>query len=378
MLANETVYMKNNVLEMNNIESLLKYIKSEKDNFISWQSYINEQVQLRGCSYERFGKMTGFSKNTIKSWCRSGTMPRTRDTLIKLAFGLKMGLEETNELLVKYGKFSELYAKDLYDAIVIYVIVHRQGNWDDECYNYESIKRWNEKFEELLAQHRVNPKYFNEPKTTGIFDEIKQIKEDSEFEEFVIKNQDVFFSSYSGLICFIDDFIEIRLDEKNDFEDSSSYSWHRYISEKGLDSSFEIMLSRLKHNGILPRREQLIALGIHLNMVVNDINKMLSLAHMKELYARDIAESLVIYLLKNAEEVDPDLQLNNAWKLVMTTDDNKLKKEYKQVIDRYYSLDSEDWDEEGIEDLSEYIGKMISDNELDTFSENIINLTRGC
>ena len=363
---------------MKDVDNLLEYIKNEKENFISWQNYINGQLQLRGCSYERFGKMTGFSKNTIKSWCCSGTIPRTRETLIKLAFGLKMNLEETNELLVKYGKYSELYAKDLYDAIVIYVINHRTNNWDDEKYNYCSIERWTEKFQQILGQHRINPKYFNEPKTVGIFDEIKQIEEDSDFEKFVLRNQEVFFSSYSSLICFIDDFIEIRLDEKNDFEDKNNYSWHRYISEKGLDSSFEIMLSRLKHNGILPRREQLIALGIHLNMVANDINKMLSLAHMKELYARDIAESLVIYLLKNAEAADPDLQLNNAWKLVMTTDDHKLKKEYKQIIDRYYKLDYDEWNEEGIEELSEYIGKMIAENGLDAFSENIINLTKGC
>ena len=69
-------------------------------------------------------------------------------------------------------------------------------------------------------------------------------------------------------------------------------------------------------------------------MVANDINKMLSLAHMRELYARDMAESLVLYLLRNAEAVDPDLQLNNAWKFVMTTSDRKLKKEYQQIIDK--------------------------------------------
>lgn len=138
------------------------------------------------------------------------------------------------------------------------------------------------------------------------------------------------------------------------------------------------MLSRLKHDGVLPRREQLIALGIHLNMVANDINKMLSLAHMRELYARDMAESLVLYLLRNAEAVDPDLQLNNAWKFVMTTSDRKLKKEYQQIIDKYYGSDVEEWDEDGIKNLAEYIRRMIDDNKLNDFTDKLKVLLKGC
>lgn len=378
MYTDKTIYMENDILKMNNIESLMDYIKNEKSNFLSWQNYISEQLQLRGCSYEKFAKMVGFSKNTIKSWCCSGTMPRSRDMFIKLAFGLKMNIEETNELLTKYGKYSELYVKDLYDAITVYVINQRTENWDDENYNYDSLERWNEKFKEILKQHRVNPKYYNDPKTIGVYDEVKQIKDDIAFEAFVLENREIFFTSYSSLICFIDNFIEIRLDEKNDYEDDGKYSWHKYILEKGLDSSFEIMLSRLKHDGVLPRREQLIALGIHLNMVANDINKMLSLAHMRELYARDMAESLILYLLRNAEAADPDLQLNNAWKFVMTTSDRKLKKEYQQIIDKYYGSDIEEWDEDGIENLAEYIRKMIDDNELNDFTDKLTSLVRGC
>lgn len=104
-----------------------------------------------------------------------------------------MNIEETNELLTKYGKYSELYVKDLYDAITIYVINQRTENWDDENYNYDSLKRWNEKFKEILEQHRVNPKYYNDPKTIGIYDEVKQIKDDIAFETFVLENKEIFF-----------------------------------------------------------------------------------------------------------------------------------------------------------------------------------------
>ncbi len=377
MVSDKTIYVENDIYHKESIKDLLDYIRQEKDNFLNWQFYITEQLQLRGCSYEKFGKMSGFSKNTIKSWCCNGTMPRSRDMFIKLAFGLKMNIDETNELLVKYGKYSALYAKDLYDAITIYVINQRIDNWDDENYNYESLEKWYKKFEKISGEHRVNPKYYNDPKTIGIFCNIADIRDDLAFEKYILANKDIFFSSYSSLICFIEDFIEIRLSEISDGMDEERYSWHKYITDKGLDSSFEIMLSRLKHNGILPRREQLIALGIHLNMVANDINKMLSLANMRELYARDMAESLIMYLLRNAEIADPDLQFNNAWKYVMTTSDRKIKKEYQNIIERYYGEDyDEEWNDDGIEDLSEYIRNIINDNADDGIGEKLSYLVK--
>lgn len=377
MISDKTMYVENDIYHKKNIKDLLDYIQQEKDNFLDWQYYITELVQLRGCSYEKFGKMTGFSKNTIKSWCINGTMPRTRDMFIKLAFGLKMNVEETNELLVKYGKYSALYVKDLYDAIIIYVINQRTDNWDDENYNYASLEKWFDKFKQISGNRIINSKYYNDPKTIGIFNDIASIQSDNVFEEYIMKNKEIFFSSYSALICFIENFIEIRLTEISDEIDAERYSWHKYVAERGLDSSFEIMLSRLKHNGILPRREQLIVLGIHLNMVANDINKMLSLANMKELYARDKAESLVIYLLRNAEIADPDLQFNNAWKYVMTTNDRMLKKEYQEIIERYYGEDyDEEWNDEGIADLAEYIGNMINDNVDDDITSRLSYLVR--
>ncbi len=369
-----TVYMKNDIFEKNNSNEVIEYIRNNDLLFLDWQRYINNLLQLRGCSYEKFGKMTGFSKNTIKSWCINGVMPRNRALFIKLAFGLKMNVEETNELLLKYGKYSKLYPKDLHDAIIIYVINKRINDWDNPIYDYNSLSAWEEKFCEILKNHKTNEKYYYQPQTVGIFNDILKIKDDLEFEKYILTNADVFFSSYSALIYFIDDFIEIRISEKEILgNETEKYSWHRFIKEKQLDSSFEIMLSKLKHDGLLPRREQLIALGIHLNMVANDIDKMLELAHMKPLYAKDKAESLLLYLLRNAEKIDPDLQLNNAWKYVMTTSDRHLKAEYQKIIDTYYGIDSDEEWENCIEDLSMYLQSELENLNLDDFAADLLD-----
>lgn len=357
----DTLYIKTEIMDKDNLSDAMKYIFNENDRFVDWKKYINELLQVHGCSYEKFGKMTGFSKNTIKSWCVNGTLPRSRQLFIKLAFGLKMDIEETNELLYKYGRYSKLYAKDLHDAIIIYVISKRVNNWNDERYSYDSLEKWEEKFENILKRHNVDSQYYFKMDTVYVYNDIKDQTDDEDFEQYVINHSDVFLSSYSSLIGFIEDFIRIRTTERNDAVDNSEkYSWHRLLKEKKLDSSFDIMLSRLKHDGVLPKREQLIAMGIHLNMTSMDIDKMLSLANMHELYARDKAESLLLYLLRNADEFDPDMQFNNALKYVSSTSDKKIRKEYQQIVDMYYGLEEDEW-ENSIDDLAEYIRNELVD-----------------
>ena len=51
----------------------------------------------------------------------SGKRAPSRDKLIAFCFGLKLGLDETNELLKNSGN-SELYAKNKRDSIIIFAI----------------------------------------------------------------------------------------------------------------------------------------------------------------------------------------------------------------------------------------------------------------
>ena len=351
-----TLYVKKCVLSQKSAMDLITFIDNNKSDFLDWQRYINYQVEMRGCSYERFAKQTGFSKNTIKNWCVNGTMPQNRYMFIKLAFGLGLDVEQTNKLLTQHGKYSALYAKDLYDSIVIYVLNKRLVDKDNEKYQYKYLHHWFEKFKEIKIHRNINKKFYFEDKTIGVYNSILNIKEDNEFEKFILENKNIFFSSYSALVIFIEDFIEIRKSELEDENDENvKYSWHRYLKEKNLSGSFEKTLSDLKNHGILPKREQLISLGIHLNMVSSDIDKMLSLAHMRELYAKDKVESLLLYLLRNAVLTDPDLELNNACRYVGRASSRQFKKEYNEVIERYFGQsDLPEW-EECIENLSDYI-----------------------
>ncbi|MBE6901205.1 MAG: hypothetical protein E7478_01895 [Ruminococcaceae bacterium] len=372
----DTIYARDTVMNRSSVKEVVEYINSQHECFISWQGYISMLVSLNGRSYERFGKKTGFSKNTVKKWCESGEMPQNRDAFIKLAFGLGMNITETNTLLTKYGRYSELYAKDLHDAVTIYVLNKHQQYCEDPLYSYSSIKEWTDKLQQIIRDRSINDRYYRLKQTIGVYTDIGGIREDSEFEQYILDNKDIFLSTYSALTIFIDDFIRIRINERKDrFDDADRVSWHTIVKEKKLDASFEKMLSALRTQGILPKRKQLIALGIHLNMVSSDINKMLELANMQPLYARDKAEALLMYILRNAERYDPDLLYSNAFNFYNITSDRKLAEEYRAAISSFLENadDADDYDErDGIEDISEYIKEQLANITPNDFFDELL------
>ena len=53
----------------------------------------------------------------------NGTRNPSRDKLIMLCFGLRLTLEQTQNLL-KYAGFGELYSKNLRDAVILFGLTH--------------------------------------------------------------------------------------------------------------------------------------------------------------------------------------------------------------------------------------------------------------
>ena len=115
----QTAYIRRDLSDIRSIADALDYIQKNNTDFLSWKTYINHLVDINGGKYTRFAAKTGFSKNTIKKWCKDGAKPQNRNDFIRLAFGANLSLEQTNHLLKKYGSYAELYPKDLYDAVVI-------------------------------------------------------------------------------------------------------------------------------------------------------------------------------------------------------------------------------------------------------------------
>ena len=80
-------------------EELLDFLHYYESKQRNWKEFMQEQLFDLELSYEKFGKRCGFSKNTIRSWCVDGVLPRSREHFIKLGFGLDMNEEQLNRLL---------------------------------------------------------------------------------------------------------------------------------------------------------------------------------------------------------------------------------------------------------------------------------------
>lgn len=368
-MGSSTVYVRKDIEQNSSLAMLLEYIRHNSDSFINWKKYINHLVEVNGGKYTRFAQQTGFSKNTIKKWCIEGKKPQNRDDFIKIAFGVNMNLEETNVLLQKYGSYAELYPKDLNDAIIIYLLNRRQSDFDNPQFSYASIELWTNRLasirEEIIqSQKRRIEQISNSSnvQTTLALHTIKAIDNDKDFETYILQNKSVFFSTYDKLICFIDDFMGMQKEKHSQLhdEDEPGYSLHALAQQKGLNKTLENAISMLKQNRILPKRHQLITLGVLLNMTEQDINLMLNLANMLPLYPRDQIDALMIYLLSKAVEENPELESSNAMAYLEYGFNLALRKRYRDYLDKYFQLDLAEFDSD-LDNIAQYISDQIKD-----------------
>lgn len=341
-----TQYSRLGLFDNRSLSEAIEYVKNNNSDFLSWKKYINQLVDRNGGTYPRFAAKTGFSKNTVKKWCTEGKKPQNRDSFIKLAFGLNMNLEQTNRLLSKYGSYAELYSKDLYDAIIIYVINRRQNDFDNHAYDFDSIRRFNDRLahirEEAYQQYKDRQAKLRRGQTLNtmlVQQKLLGLQDDADFERYILGNKEIFFNTYDKLIAFIDDFTGIRSVEYSYIhdKDEEGFSLHALCEKKHLNQSFEEALSQLRTKRILPKRAQLITIGILLNMVEYDINQMLELANMRKLYPRDRVDALMIFLLASAVDENPEREFYNAVSYLSNGTNLELRQLYRKEVERYFN-----------------------------------------
>lgn len=338
-------------------EELMQYLKKYEIQQKNWSNYMKEQLALTGLSYEKFGNLCGFSKNTIKSWCEEGVVPRNREHYIKLGFGLNMSEDALNELLLKYGGYPKLYAKDVYDAICIYVLNQHLKNYEDEKYRYSSLRAWEKSYEAFMNCHETSEGCSNE-NTLDMHEQILSMETDKQFLNYIKEKETVFCTSYSKLINYMEEFIKIR---RRDYsENFELISIHALFCMVGLDESFEVAYSKLKKHGIVPKRQQLISFGVAMEMTKAEIDLLLKYANMCPLYVRNRLECIIIYLLNMYERVHPVLTLENAFKMEQLTKNQELRNMYRQVIHKFYEVDDEEeMDDEVSQNLNQFINAKI-------------------
>ncbi len=298
----ETSYIKDEIERCENLEDLkariLPLLQTQQEQ---WAEKINGILKEGGWSKTAFAKKCNVSRVSVDKWCK-GAIPKNRETFLRIGLAAGYNLSRMNQLLWRYGQYPELYSKSLEDCVCIYVINNLCGADMIESYDY------------ILSQIKVN--MIEEDAAcipdicTAQFDKkLADVQGEDALKQFIYDNIATFSSAYQKFYAYVKMYITINYKRY-----SSSVA--NLAEGQGWSSSLRQCVSAIRQNKWYPTRNKILSLGLHLSMDHEQIDEMLTLAHMEPLCAKNPFESVIIFILEDAslnnmldtetEEFNPD------------------------------------------------------------------------
>lgn len=264
-------------------KEILHSLKSQKDE---WVKQINTILNNSKYSVAEFAKLCEVSRMALQKW-KNGSVPKNRDTFIKIGFAAGYNLNEMNSFLERYGRCPKLYARNLEDSVYIFVLTS-----DEIEHTYKQCERIIELIRNEMSGQSIENNLLFE--TSGVLLKLIDIKKTDDLVDFVKKNAGIFSNQYSKFYSYVELYINLnRLGDTSDRDNISMITTE-------CSSSLRHCIYDIVNRKWYPRRNKIISLGIHLNMNADQINEMLKLANMEELCARNPYENAIIYALENA------------------------------------------------------------------------------
>ncbi len=287
-----------------------------------WQRFFADLLDGSGLSYSRFASECGLSRNTVRSWRLQGGAPRSRDSFLKAGFGASLPPEAVSRMLSRYGGYCGLNPRDPFDAACIFCLSRRAAGgaryrFADAGALYRRL--WPER----------PPSGSPELSTTRLTARLAAAGTEAAFADF--------FRAYGAELCarklklerFLGDFLALRrLEAARDGGGS--------LHSLALPARLEKQLSLLKRHGLVPRRRDLTALGLHLGMTLEELDTMLGYAGMEPLSVRDRLDSVLIYALQQLALTHPELALGNATGLLAVTRDAATRRRCEALAEDFW------------------------------------------
>ncbi len=297
-----TVYVRDEISRCEDIEELKEEIfpllRSQQEQ---WKWKIQEIISDSGYTKTDFAKACRVSRVSVDKWCK-GSIPKNRETFIKIGMAANYDIARMNQLLQRYGRYPALYSKSLEDCVCMFVLGRDYGADAIDTYNY------------ILGKIRENVIHEGDSEagdvTTSVFDDkLSEVKNESDLEQFITENSATFSFAYHKFYAYV----KMNLQE-NYF--GCPVSVFELAEGQGWSSSLRQSVSAIRQNKWYPTRNKIISLGLHLSMDHEQIDEMLKLAHMEPLCAKNIFESVIMFVLDDAslnnmldadsDDYDPD------------------------------------------------------------------------
>lgn len=311
----ETIFIKDEIAKCEDIEELKEkifpMIHSQQEE---WARKINEIIREKKYTKTKFAELCSVSRVSVDKWCK-GVVPKNRETFLKIGMAAGYDVEKMNQLLQRYGKYPALYSKSLEDCICIYVISHNYGEETINKYKYilNKIK------EKIIIDD--NAEVIENVSTVKFDSKLSEVCDEDGLEQFITDNIAMFANAYHKFYAYVKMNISA-----NYMEPAYADSIFEMAEIQGWSSSLRQCVSAIRQNKWYPTRNKIISLGLHLSMDHEQIDEMLELAHMEPLCAKNIFESVIMFILDNAslndllniesDDYDPDELCNYARKIL--------------------------------------------------------------
>ena len=307
----ETVTIKEEISRCEDLEDLKEIvfpkIRTQQDE---WSRKVKEIIQEKGYTKTKFAEICGVIRVSVDKWCK-GSIPKNRETFLRIGLAAGYSLEKVNQLLQRYGQYPALYSKSLEDCVCIYVINHGYG--EETIEKYQLIL---DKIKENIIREDSADSVDNV--TTEKFDaKLSEVQDEEELERFITDNVAMFSNAYHKFYAYVKMIIAT-----NYMEPAYAESVFEMAEVQGWSSSLRQCVSAIRQNKWYPTRNKIISLGLHLSMDHEQIDEMLELAHMEPLCAKNVFESVIMFILDDAslndmlniesDDYDPDELCNYA------------------------------------------------------------------
>ncbi len=291
----ESIYIKDEISICEDIEVLkariFPMIKSQQEQ---WIGKINGIITENKYTKTKFAEVCGVSRVSVDKWCK-GSIPRNRETFLRIGMAAHYDIEKMNQLLQRYGQYPALYSKSLEDCVCMYILTRDFGAEPIEKYDY-ILNRIKENITRNDAEETENV-------STARFDaKLAQVQGEEELEQFIADHIAIFSFTYHKFYAYV---------KMNIAANYAGYanSVFELAEGQGWSSSLRQCVSAIRQSTWYPTRNKIISLGLHLSMDHDQIDEMLELAHMEPLCAKNIFESVIMFILDDASlnnMLDPD------------------------------------------------------------------------
>ena len=266
------------------------FLPALKGESVAWKAKINEIIQANHYTKVQMANLCGVSGPAVGKWC-NGALPSSREDFIRVGFAAHYNLSEMNFFLQRYGKYPALYAKSLEDSVYIFVLNSKALPHTYEC----CLKIISKIRNRISVSEDYNSTVRNTEQLKG---ELLQLETMEDLEKFVEGNASAYRTSYAKFYAYVNAFI---LANNMDYVTNKAYSVDSLATAQNWSSSMRQCVSAIRQKKWFPLRRKIIALGLHLNMIVDQINEMLQLAQMEPLCVKNLVESAIVFAVDDAE-----------------------------------------------------------------------------